>query len=117
MNRILFILSMFLVFGCSTAQRATDVSAMNISVAPYLKMDCKELATEAADLASRAESARAKTDAAYNDDEIKEAVAWVLFAPAALMLKGNSEEAAELSAIKGQVIAVREAQKINECIL
>ena len=86
-------------------------------VAPYLKMDCKELATEMSSLTKEAESARSQVDSAYSSDKTKEAVAWILFAPAALLMDGNQQETGKLAALKGQIEAVQEAQKINKCSL
>ena len=55
--------------GWATAKECLEKGAKGVGL----------LLTEAADLASRAESARAKTDAAYNDDEIKEIDEQVVF--------------------------------------
>ena len=78
-------------------------------------MTCKELAREQNTLVREATAAGAEVDASYNADKTKEVVAWVLFAPAAFMLKGNQEQSAKLASIRGQLNAVQEAQSINEC--
>ena len=47
MKKFLFlpiVISMIFV-SCSSAQKATEVNATRVSVAPYIKMDCQELAT------------------------------------------------------------------------
>lgn len=110
--------SLVLVFtvGCSTAQKASEVTAIKTSVAPYLKMSCQELANEQDDLLTAAESAGAQVDSTYQSDKNAELVTWILFAPAAFMIDGNQEEAAKLASIKGQLDAVRDAQKVNQCI-
>ena len=113
---VMALVSIFL-FGCSTAQRASDVSAVRMPVAPYLKMNCKELSTEQSLLLKEAEGMASQVDAAYNSDKTAEAVAWILFAPAALLMDGNQEEAARLAGVKGQLDAIQEAMKINECTL
>ena len=109
------IMALAIVIGCSTAQRSSEVQAVRVSVAPYLKMSCKELATEQNTLIREAESLGATVDSEYRSDKNAELVAWVLFAPAAFFIDGNQESAAKLASIKGQVDAVQEAQKINEC--
>tara|TARA_B000000475_G_C15750430_1_gene346713 strand:+ start:99 stop:464 length:366 start_codon:yes stop_codon:yes gene_type:complete len=110
--------SLVLVFtvGCTSAQKASEVAAIKTSVAPYLKMSCQELANEQDDLITAAESAGAQVDSAYQSDKNAELAAWILFAPAALMMDGNQEEAAKLASLKGQLDAVRDAQKVNQCI-
>ena len=120
MNKILLTALFFpLIFlgGCSSAQKASEVSSVRMPVAPYLKMDCKELATEMSSLSREAESARSQVDSSYSNDKTKEAVAWLLFAPAALFMDGYQQETGKLAALKGQIEAVQEAQKINKCSL
>ena len=80
-------------------------------------MDCKALATEQTSLVKEAEILGALVDQEYSSDKNKELVAWVLFTPAILLVDGNAESAAQLASIKGQLEAVQEAQKINDCIL
>lgn len=102
--------------GCSSAQKSSEVQATRASVAPYLKMTCEELASEQSLLIRDAESARSAVDSAYDSDKTVEVVTWILFFPAALALDGNQEEASKLAALKGQMEAVTEAQKINKCV-
>jgi outer membrane murein-binding lipoprotein Lpp len=120
MNKILLTAlfsSLIFLGACSSAQKASEVSSVRIPVAPYLKMDCKELATEMSSLSREAESSRSQVDSSYSSDKTKEAVAWILFAPAALFMDGNQQETGKLAALKGQIEAVQEAQKINKCSL
>jgi len=115
MKKIFLISIILFAFACSTAQKATDVQSIRIPIAPYLKMDCQELATEQNALLKEASSARSAVDSAYQSDKNTELVTWILFAPAAFWLDGNQEETQKLAAIKGQLDAVQEAQKINKC--
>ena len=113
---ILVVSALVIILGaCSTAQKSSEVHSVRMPVAPYLKLSCKELATEQSMLIREAESAGAQVDAAYDSDKGAELVAWILFAPAAFMLEGNQEEATKLAGIKGQLEAIREAQSINKC--
>ena len=102
--------------GCSSAQKSSEVRAQRAPMAPYLKMNCKDLASEQNLLVREAEAAGAQVDSAYDSDKGAELVAWILFAPAAFLLEGNQDEAAKLGAIKGQLEAVREAQLVNKCV-
>ena len=104
------------LLSCSTAQQSSEVQSIRIPVAPYLKMSCKELATEQTTLVREAQAAGAQVDSSYSSDQTAVLVTWLLFAPAAFFIEGNQQEASKLAAIKGQLDAVSEAQKINECI-
>ena len=112
---ILFSAMCAVLIGCSSAQKASEVNSIRVPVAPYLKMDCKELSTEMSRVSREAELVRSQVDSSYSSDKSKEVVAWILFAPAALFMEGNQQEASRLAALKGQVEAIREAQSVNKC--
>ena len=82
-NALSYFALAILISGCSTAQRATDVSAIRVPIAPYLKMTCQELATEQNALVTQAQSVGAQVDDSYRSDKNTELVTWILFAPAA----------------------------------
>ena len=116
MNKLLAAMAVLvLATGCSSAQRASEVSSAQVSVAPYLKMTCGELAQEYTSLDRLSDALADSVDKARSSDKTKEAVAWLIFAPAALLMDGNQEEASKLSAVKGQLQAVQQAQSINGC--
>lgn len=104
------------VCGCTTAQRARDVSALDMPVEPYLAMGCKKLDAQHMALDQQAQSVSVEVDERYRSDKRAELMAWLIFSPAALLIEGNEESAGRLAAIKGQVSAVREAQKANSCL-
>tara|TARA_B100000989_G_C19311698_1_gene372843 strand:+ start:51 stop:377 length:327 start_codon:yes stop_codon:yes gene_type:complete len=104
------------LISCSTAKKSSEVQSIRIPVAPYLKMNCKELATEQSSLISEAQAAGAQVDSSHDSDQAAVLVTWLLFWPAAFLIEGNQEEASKLAGIKGQLESVSEAQKINECI-
>ena len=115
MKNFLLILSLVIIASCSSAQKASEVNAARVSVAPYLSMDCVALATEQNTLLRDAQALGAQVDEEYSSDKAAELVTWILFAPAAFFIDGNAQSAAKLASIKGQLEAVQEAQKINEC--
>ena len=115
-NIVSYLAFALVVISCSTAQKASEVQSIKVSVAPYLKMDCKELATEQANLYRDAESLGAQVDKDYQSDKNAELAAWILFAPAAFWLDGNAENAGRLASVKGQLEAVQDAMKVNKCI-
>jgi len=104
------------IAGCSSAQKASEVQSVRAPIAPYLKMSCKELATEQSLLVKDSGAATSAVDAAYDSDKTAELVTWILFAPAAFALEGNQAQASKLAAIKGQLEAVQESMKINKCL-
>ena len=79
-------------------------------------MDCKELATEQASLLKDAESLGAQVDKDYQSDKNAELAAWILFAPAAFWIDGNAENSGRLAGVKGQLEAVQDAMKVNQCV-
>ena len=115
MKNLLLVFSLIIIASCSSAQKASEVNASRVSIAPFLSMDCKGLATEQNALLREAEALGAQVDSEYSSDKGVEIAAWRLFAPAAFFLEGNAESSAKLSTLKGQLEAVQEAQKINEC--
>ena len=116
LNNKLFILLLFFFIGaCTTAKKATDIQAARTPVAPYLKMDCKELVTEQQLVLKDVEATGVQVDKQYNSEKTTELVTWILFAPAAFFLEGNDANAGKLAAYKGQLDAINEALKINKC--
>jgi|TARA_B110000444_G_C18291092_1_gene345171 hypothetical protein len=118
MKRLIYILPVLLlaISSCSTAQKASEVQSIKISVAPYIKMTCKELSTESASLVSKARSLGAQVDAEQQSDKNMELAAWILFAPAAFFMDGNAESSSALASVKGQLEAVTDAMKVNNCV-
>lgn len=118
MKKLMFVLPIFviLISSCSTAQKASEVQSIKVSVAPYLKMSCKELSTEQNSLVTRAQGLGAQVDSERQSDKNKELAAWILFAPAALLMDGNAESASQLASVKGQLEAVSDAMKVNDCV-
>jgi hypothetical protein len=114
---LLSLIIVMVVASCSTAQRATDVDAIRVPIAPYLKMTCQELATEQNSLVSDARAAGAKVDDSYRSDKNTELVTWVLFWPAVFWMDGNQGDASKLASLKGQLDTIQEAQKVNKCSL
>ena len=117
LSSLFSVFAIILLAVCSNDQKASEVTSILMPVAPYLKMDCNELATEMTVLVKDAEVLRSQVDSSYESDKTKEAVAWILFAPAAFFMDGNAEQSGKLATLKGQIEAVQEAQKINKCSL
>ena len=67
-------------------------------------------------LEAKAQSLGAQVDSERQTDKNKELAAWILFAPAALMMDGNAESASQPASVKGQLEAVSDAMKVNDCV-
>jgi len=111
---IISVIALTLV-GCSSAKKASEVSAVYIDPAPYMKMECSELFQTAETLRREELSIRGQVDSAYDSDKTIEVITWLLFAPAALFYEGNAEDQARLSSILGQRQAVSTAVSVNKC--
>lgn len=64
---------------------------------------------------SRTPALSAAVDKAYKNDKAMEAVAWILFWPAALAMDGNDAEAAQLARAKGQLEAISAQMRNKGC--
>jgi len=113
--RLLSLLFVLILCGCTSAKKSHEVQAVRVPVAPYLKMTCAELITEQRLVLGELEAAGVTVDRKYDSEKNTELVAWILFFPAAFMFDGNAEEAAVFAAKKGQSEAITEALQINKC--
>jgi hypothetical protein len=115
MNIFILLVLIISISSCTTAKRSSDVPIVRVSTVPYLKLTCKELSTERRVTIQKLEAARKSVDDSYSSEKNTELVTWILFAPAAFMLEGNAEEAAQFSQAKGTYEAIEEARAINKC--
>ena len=114
-NTILLLIISFLMLGCSSAKKRSEIQAVRTPIAPYLKLTCQELVDEQQSLMKDLEASGVAVDKAYSSDKTTEIVTWVLFAPAAFFLKGNENEASKYASQKGQMDTINEALKVNKC--
>ncbi len=117
MKIVFFIISatVFLLAGCSSAQRSSEVNAVYVPAALYKSMSCEELASSAEEIRIRTPALSRAVDDARKTDKLIEAGGWFLFAPALLFMDGNAEEAAALASAKGQLDAIRTASITADC--
>ena len=117
MNRVSLLLIVFLTFGlgCSTAKKASEVSAVYVPASQYANLSCDQLFDQAEEIRSNTRALEIRVDESRKTDKIKEQVAWWLFAPAAFMISGNAEEQTDLALAKGQLDAIRTAAIKAKC--
>jgi hypothetical protein len=99
--------------GC--AKDAAQVGATYVSPVAYESYTCKQLGEEAERVSSRAAQAAGVQDQKATSDKVAMGVGLIVFWPALLMTKGNDENTAELSRLRGQMDAIEEASVKRKC--
>ena len=101
--------------ACSNAKKASEVSAAYVPSGKYEKMSCKNLRSENRAAKRELDEMKSEIEDAYRDDKAAEAVAWILFAPALLVMDGNSEEQKAYGEAKGKVLAIEDTMDSKGC--
>jgi hypothetical protein len=81
----------------------------------YESWTCRQLAEEAQRVSRRASEASGAQDSQANRDTVATAVAVVVFWPAALMVGGDRNTAAELGRLKGEMEAIEQTSIRKNC--
>lgn len=113
-------ITMFLVTGvilasCSTAKKASEVTAVYIPAQTYAGLNCQELANAADRVKSTVPGLENAVNSVQKTDKNKEIAAWIIFWPAAMMMEGNADEQAALANAKGQLDAIKTAAMAKSC--
>ena len=111
----LITVSMLALSACSNAKTASEVSAAYVPTGKYEKMTCRELRSENRAAQREMNDMKDEIEKAYREDKAAEAVAWILFAPALLMMDGNSAEQKAYGEAKGKVLAIEDAMDTRGC--
>ena len=101
--------------ACSSAQKASEVTAAYVPSTVYSSMSCNNLRAEDLRLRRSVSEISRSVDKEYKNDKTMEAVTWILFWPAVFAMDGNEAEAANLSQAKGEADAVRAAMIAKKC--
>lgn len=117
MKRLISLLaiSIFAISACSNAKTASEVSAAYVPTGKYDRMTCKSLRSEERGAQRELTEMTTAIEKSYRDDKAAEVVAWFLFAPALLMMDGNSEEQRAYGEAKGKVLAIQDAMDTKGC--
>jgi hypothetical protein len=81
----------------------------------YQSYTCQQLAQEAQSVSARAAQAAGAQDDKRTRDQIATGAAIIVFWPAAFFVGGDSQTAAELARLKGQMEAIEEASIQKKC--
>lgn len=107
--------SVLFLSACSTAKTASEVNAAFVPTAKYEAMGCEALRAEERLAQNELTEMTQKIEKSYRDDKAAEVVAWFLFAPALLLMDGNSEEQKEYGEAKGTVLAIQDEMSKKGC--
>jgi hypothetical protein len=99
--------------GC--ASTAADIAPAYVSPVAYQGYTCQQLALEAQSISTRAATLSGAQDSQRTKDGVATAAAIVIFWPAAFFVGGDKQTAAELSQMKGQMVAVEQASIAKKC--
>jgi hypothetical protein len=99
--------------GCASS--SAEITPAYVSPVAYQGYTCQQLALEAQSLSTRAASLSGVQDSQRTKDQWTTAAAVVIFWPAAFLVSGDKQTAAELSQMKGQMVAVEQASIAKKC--
>jgi hypothetical protein len=86
-----------------------------VSPVAYQSYNCQQLALEAQSVSTRAATLSGAQDSQRSKDQLATAAAIVVFWPAAFLVGGDKQTAAELAQMKGQMTAIEQASIARKC--
>ena len=99
--------------GCASS--SSEITPAYVSPVIYQGYTCKQLALEAQAVSTRAASLSGVQDSQRTKDQWTTAAAVVIFWPAAFLVSGDKQTAAELGQMKGQMVAIEQASIAKNC--
>ena len=99
--------------GCASS--AADITATYVSPMMYQSFNCQQLAMEAQSVSARAAVLSGAQDSQRTKDAVATTAAVVIFWPAAFLVGGDKQTAAELAQMKGQMVAIEQASIGKKC--
>jgi hypothetical protein len=102
-----------LLAGCASS--SADIAPAYVSPVAYQSYTCQQLALEAQAVSARAATLSGAQDSQRTKDQVATAAAVVIFWPAAFLVGGDKQSAAELAQMKGQMVAIEQASIAKKC--
>lgn len=99
--------------GCASS--STDIAPAYVSPVMYQSYTCQQLALEAQGVSARAAALTGAQDKQRTNDTVATTAALVIFWPAAFLVGGDKQTAAELAQMKGQMNAIEQASIMKKC--
>src|SRR6516225_3986304 len=99
--------------GCASS--SAEITPAYVSPVAYQSYTCQQLALEAQAVSTRAAALSGVQDSQRTKDQWTTAAAVVIFWPAAFLVQGDKQNAAELAQMKGQMVAIEQASIAKKC--
>jgi hypothetical protein len=99
--------------GCASS--SSDITATYVSPVMFQNYNCQQLAMEAQSVSARAAILSGAQDSQRTKDAVATTAAVVIFWPAAFLVGGDKQTAAELAQMKGQLVAIEQASIAKKC--
>ena len=115
MRNLILISCIIALTACSNAKTSSEINAAYVPSGKYERMSCKDLRAEERSANNTLTERTSEIEKAYRDDKAAEVVGWILFAPALLLMDGNSTEQKRLGEAKGTVLAIQDAMDKKGC--
>jgi hypothetical protein len=103
--------------AAACASSSADIAPAYVSPVAYQNYTCQQLAQEAQAVSTRAAILSGAQDKSRTNDAIATTAAVVIFWPAAFLVGGDKQTAAELAQMKGQMIAIEQASNHKRCAI
>lgn len=114
MHRGLFsALSVLALAGSATS--SDKVAPAYVSPMQYDSYNCRQLAEEAQRISARASAAAGAQDSQRTQDIVATTAAVIVFWPAAFLVGGDKQTAAELARLKGEMEAIEQVSVRKQC--
>ncbi len=108
-----FFITALLLAGC--ASKAKDIAPSYVSPLQFQHLNCHQIAQEMARISTHAAKLAGVADSNASSDAMTTAVAVVIFWPAAFMVKGDGQQAAEYAKLKGELEALEKLAIQKKC--
>lgn len=99
--------------GCASS--AADITPAYVSPVTYQSFTCQQLGQEAQAISARAAALSGAQDSQHTKDAVATTAAVIIFWPAAFLVGGDKQTAAELAQMKGQMVAVEQESIAKKC--
>jgi hypothetical protein len=99
--------------GC--ASKSSEIAAAYVSPISFQSYTCQQLGMEAQAISAKAAELAGAQDQKRTNDQIATGVAIVVFWPAAFLVGGDGQVAAQLAQLKGQLSAIEQASIQKKC--
>jgi outer membrane murein-binding lipoprotein Lpp len=101
--------------GCSSAPKASEVSAAYVPVSRYEAMSCQQLLNEAEAVRRSVPALAEAVDKHRSQQTGVEVVTWVLFWPAAFLLDKGEANSSKLAQARGELESIQLSMKNKKC--